>query len=156
MKLDKILVPTDFSASGELASELAVELALATGASLTFLHVYDPMPYAFPPGTAFSSIVNADDALAGFRKLLEEYRRRAERAGAARVETLLLEGTAYMEIARIAEQQDYKLIVTGTDGRTGLDRMLLGSVAEKVVRKARCPVLTVPLRNMQVASALRT
>jgi nucleotide-binding universal stress UspA family protein len=147
MKIDKILVPTDFSASSELASQLAVELARTTGASLTLLHVYNPMPYEVPPGTRFSAIVNVDDAIAGFRKLLEGSKLRAERAGAARVETLLLEGTAYMEIVRTAEEHDYNLIVMGTHGRTGFDHMLLGSVAEKVVRKAPCPVLTVPLRN---------
>jgi nucleotide-binding universal stress UspA family protein len=147
MKLEKILVPIDFSASSELALELAVELARAAGAALTLLHVYNPMPYEIPPGARFSTVVNVEEVVAGYRKLLERSKLLAERAGVARVETLLLEGVAHAEIVRTAEEQDYKLIVLGTHGRTGLDYMLLGSVAEKVVRKASCPVVTVPLRN---------
>lgn len=147
MKLDKILVPTDFSPSSEPALDLAVELARSTGASLTLLHVYNPTPYEIPEGMPISGIVNVDGVIAEFRKLLERSKTKAEQAGAARVDAVLQQGTAYAEIVRLAEQRGYGLIVMGTHGRTGFAHMLLGSVAEKVVRKAPCPVVTVPLRE---------
>jgi nucleotide-binding universal stress UspA family protein len=147
MKLDKILVPTDFSPSSEPAQEFAVELARSTGASITLVHVYNPTPYEIPEGMPISGIVNVDGVIAEFRKLLEAAKQRALQAGAARVDTLLAQGTAYAEIVRIAEQQGYGMIVIGTHGRTGFAHMLLGSVAEKVVRRAPCPVITVPQRS---------
>lgn len=153
MKLDKILVPTDFSASSEPALELAIEMARATGAALTLLHVHNPMPYEIPAGTPISMIVNVDDVIAELRKLLEGAKLRAEHAGATRVDTLFLQGTAYTQIVRTAEQHGHALIVMGTHGRTGFAHMLLGSVAEKVVRKAPCPVVTVPLRPRGAARA---
>jgi nucleotide-binding universal stress UspA family protein len=147
MKLDKILVPTDFSPSSEPALELAVELARGTGASITLVHVYNPTPYEVPEGMPISAIVNVDGVIAEFRKLLDAAKLRAEKAGAARVDTQLAQGTAYVEIVRIAEQQGFGIIVMGTHGRTGFAHMLLGSVAEKVVRRASCPVVTVPQRD---------
>jgi nucleotide-binding universal stress UspA family protein len=147
MNFDKILVPTDFSPSSEPALLFAVELARAVGASLTLLHVYNATPYEIPEGMPVSGIINIDGVIAEFRKQLEAAKSRAEQAGAARVDTTLLQGVAYAEITRLAEQRGYGLIVMGTHGRTGFAHMLLGSVAEKVVRKASCPVVTVPLRE---------
>jgi nucleotide-binding universal stress UspA family protein len=147
MNFDKILVPTDFSPSSEPALLFAVELARAVGASLTLLHVYNATPYEIPEGMPVSGILNIDGVIAEFRKQLEAAKSRAEQAGAARVDTTLLQGVAYAEITRLAEQRGYGLIVMGTHGRTGFAHMLLGSVAEKVVRKASCPVVTVPLRE---------
>jgi nucleotide-binding universal stress UspA family protein len=147
MNFDKILVPTDFSPSSEPALLFAVELARAVGASLTLLHVYNATPYEIPEGMPVSGILNIDGVIAEFRKLLEATKSRAEQAGAARVDTALMQGVAYAEITRLAEQRGYGLIVMGTHGRTGFAHMLLGSIAEKVVRKAPCPVVTVPLRE---------
>lgn len=147
MKFDKILVPTDFSPSSEPALRFAVELARAVGASLTLVHVYNATPYEIPEGMPVSGIINIDGVIAEFRKQLEGAKSRAEQAGATRVDTALVQGVAYAEIVRLAEQRGYGLIVMGTHGRTGFAHMLLGSVAEKVVRKASCPVVTVPLRE---------
>jgi nucleotide-binding universal stress UspA family protein len=73
----------------------------------------------------------------------------ARRESKVQVEDQLVEGDAAIEILRLAEDTKCDLIVMGTHGRTGLGRLLMGSVAEQVVRKARCPVLTVktPLPN---------
>ena len=147
MMLDKILVPTDFSPSSEPALEFAVELARHTSASITLAYVYNPTAYEIPEGMPISETVRVDGVIDEFRRLLSEAKLQAERAGAARVDTLLLQGAAYAEIVRAAEQHGYSLIVMGTHGRTGFAHMLLGSVAEKVVRKASCPVLTVPPRD---------
>lgn len=147
MQFDKILVPTDFSAASEPALDFAVELARAAGASLTLVHVYNPTPYEIPEGAPVTSVLNVDGVLAEFRRQLEGAKAKAEKAGAARVDTLLVQGPAYAEIVRLAEQRGYGLIVMGTHGRSGFAHMLLGSVAEKVVRKAPCPVVTVPVRD---------
>jgi nucleotide-binding universal stress UspA family protein len=147
MKLDKILVPIDFSLASEPALEFAVEIARATCASLTLAHVYNVTPYEIPEGMPISPIVNVDGVIAEFRKLLDGAKQRVEQAGAAGVDTLLLQGTAHAEIVRAAKEHGYGLIVMGTHGRTGFAHMLLGSVTEKVVRKAPCPVVTVPLRD---------
>jgi nucleotide-binding universal stress UspA family protein len=83
MTLDKILVPTDFSASSEPALAFAAELARATDASLGIVHVYNPTPYEIPEGMRFSAVVNVDGVIAEFRRLLEDAKRRAEQAGKA-------------------------------------------------------------------------
>jgi universal stress protein A len=147
MKLEKILIPTDFSPSAERALGFAVELALKLDASLSIVHVYNFTPYEIPEGMPVSGLINVDRVIGEFQKLLDAAKRRAEQAGVARVETILVPGTAYSEIARLAEQHGSGLIVMGTHGRTGFAHLMLGSVAEKVVRRAPCPVITVPLRE---------
>lgn len=147
MLFDKILVPTDFSPASEPALDLAIELARTAGAALTLLHVYNPAPYEIPEGMPVASILNVDSVIAEFRKQLDGAKAKAEKAGVARVDTLLVQGIAYAEIVHVAEQRGCGLIVMGTHGRTGFAHMLLGSVAEKVVRKATCAVVTVPARD---------
>jgi nucleotide-binding universal stress UspA family protein len=83
------------------------------------------------------------DLTADLEKSLEAEARSVEDAGVAAVHTMLIQGVAQAEIVRLASEQGFDLIVMGTHGRTGLRHALLGSVAEKVVRKASCPVLTV-------------
>jgi nucleotide-binding universal stress UspA family protein len=78
-----------------------------------------------------------------FHRELAEQRRRAEFAGAPRVDTELLHGFAVSEIQHFAQQCNFDLIVMGTHGRRGLSHAFLGSVAERVLRLAPCPVLTV-------------
>jgi nucleotide-binding universal stress UspA family protein len=147
MKFDKILAPIDFSPNSEPALALAAELARAVDASLTIVYVYNPTPHEVPAGMPALAIFSAGDVIPEFNKLLEGAKLRAEQAGAARVTTQLLQGLPYLEIVRLAEQQSYGMIVMGTHGRTGFAHMLLGSVAERVVRKAPCPVVTVPVRD---------
>jgi glycine betaine transporter len=85
---------------------------------------------------------------AEFERLLRIAREQALQAGAANVETKLLQGFAAQEITKLARQGGFDLIVMGTHGRTGVSHLLIGSVAERVVRTAHCPVLTVrPSKN---------
>lgn len=149
MKLfEKILVPTDFSANAEHALRYAAELARAFDTPLSILHVYDVTPYVIPVGVAASSVLlDVGRLRAEFQKGVDAAKLLAQQAGATQVDTLLAEGTPYVEIARVAEERRFGLIVMGTHGRTGFAHFLLGSVAEKVVRKAPCPVITVPLRE---------
>jgi nucleotide-binding universal stress UspA family protein len=138
---DRILVPTDGSAGTRRAIDHAIELAEAHDATLHGLYVVNTASYAsFSMETAWEGIGDmlrdeGEAAVAAIR----------ERAGAAGVpvETAVLEGSPSREIVRYAEEQDCDLVVMGTHGRGGIDRLLLGSVAERVVRASEVPVLTV-------------
>lgn len=139
----KILVPVDFSAPSNLALDTAVALAKECDASLTLVHVYEPLAIAVPEGYQLFSEEQLNQMFAEFQRELAEQRRRAELAGAPRVDTELLHGFAVSEIQNYAQQCHFDLIVMGTHGRRGLSHAFLGSVAERVVRLAPCPVLTV-------------
>jgi nucleotide-binding universal stress UspA family protein len=144
----KILVPTDFSENAGQALETAVDLANRYEAALHLLHVDQLPTYAFPEGV----VVAGPDMLASMTdwsdKGLAAAKAQAERLGAVRVTVQAVIGTPFTDIIRVAREEKADLIVMGTHGRTGLAHALLGSVAEKVVRKAPCPVLTVrPLHH---------
>ena len=132
-----ILHPTDFSERSQNAFRLACSLARDYGGHLIVLHVV-PTPLAVymegvvaGPTEGFQEEVQAQlcELKPEFNDVLPEYR--------------TVEGDAIHEILRFAEDNSCDLIVMGTHGRTGLGRFLMGSVAEGVVRKAGCPVLTV-------------
>lgn len=140
--LTRILVPTDFSECSEAAVKYARALAAAFGASLHLLHVVQD-PYTQPwAAEAFPAPLGdlleqwQSQARTRLVNLLPE----AERSGAMIATEV---GSPFFEVVRYAEEQKIDLIVIGTHGRGPLGHMLLGSVAEKVVRKAPCPVLTV-------------
>jgi universal stress protein A len=134
----RIMVPTDFSVSAERAWALAQRLARATGSELVLVHVV--------PRRAFS-IARAGHASEAARKWaaeeLEDCAGKA-RAQELRVRVALRTGVPYREIVALAREEAADLIVVATHGRGGIDRALLGSVADQVVRLAPCPVLTVP------------
>ena len=124
-----ILQPTDFSDRSEHAFRLAWSLARDHGARLVLLHVVVPTedPWMQPDRNEV-------------RKQLNEL---PAPGAEVRVERQLTEGIPATEILRVAAETHSDLIVMGTHGRTGLSRTLMGSVAEQVVRRASCPVLTV-------------
>jgi nucleotide-binding universal stress UspA family protein len=138
----KILCPTDFSTGSQAAVRVAVGMARDSGAELVLLHAWHVPPAAyslespFPPNL-LQSIVN-DSQLA-----LDAAVRAATAAGVTQVSGKLLMGAPWIEIVAELEKQAFDLCVIGTHGRTGLARVLLGSIAEKVVRHAPCPVLVV-------------
>ena len=139
----KILCPVDFSETSRRALDVAADLAGQQRAELMLLHVYQAPGVNFPEATIYPG----DDILQELEELalkgLARSRLEAERHGALKVATYASMGTPYAEIVRFAEEQRCDLIVMGTHGRTALLRVLMGSVAEKVVRHAPCPVLTV-------------
>jgi nucleotide-binding universal stress UspA family protein len=148
--LKKILVPVDFSEHSAQALRVAADLSLKYGASITLLHVNDLVislaPYpALPPRII-------ETAAAEARTLLERTQAQAASLGVGKVDANLIDGQPFHEIVRFAEQGDYDLIVMGTHGRSGFNRFLLGSVAERVVRRAGRPVLTVPLRGASASA----
>ncbi len=127
IRVQKILYPTDFSTYSNLAYFHAVSLAELHGASLTILYVHAPGS----PGD-----------VAHWRSLLEQVRPNNPQIP---VQHVLLEGDPASEITRYATDAGMDLIVIGTQGRTGVDRLVLGSVAERVMREAPCTVLVVKL-----------
>ena len=138
----QILVPTDFSDGSAAATEQALGLARAFGATVTLFHAYNVPSYVFPDGSTF--IAGPDVAVRIEREVadaLASAARAAERQSAVPVLTRSAIGAPFEEILRASNEFD--LVVMGTHGRTGVRHLLLGSVAEKVVRHASCPVLTV-------------
>ena len=158
--LKKILVATDFSEPSKAALRYGVELARKFGSSLHVLHVVDDLaahPTAVPGGLAMdlgalqTEIESA--ARDNLAALLPEPDRTAVR-GRFHVIVSTMPGTAILDYAR---DVDADLIVVGTQGRHGLARLLMGSVAQQVTRLAGCPVLTVhaPERDFIVADPPR-
>ena len=145
MLVKRILVPVDFSKDSLNAVAYAAEFAQPFGAELLLLYVVEPIYYATPTDPY---AVNANVAT-----LIEEQRRLGEqqlaRIGADlekkghRFRVLIKSGSPPQQITDTAKRQRANLIIMATHGRTGLAHMFMGSVAEKVVRTASCPVLTV-------------
>jgi nucleotide-binding universal stress UspA family protein len=139
MATQHILVPVDFSGYAEQALEYASGLARKLPARLTLLHVIHMMPMGVADGTVLPySYIQELEAEAQQR--LETYRQRIQEAGLEGT-VLLVHGVPFQSIVDTARDQNVDLIVMGTQGRTGLAHLFLGSVAEKVVRLAPCPVL---------------
>ena len=143
IRIRKILYPTDFLPYSNQAYFHAVALAESHGASLTILFVYNPDGVTTP-----GSQGDEDADRRYWREQLEQIRPMDQRIA---VRHVLLQGDPASEIVRFGRDAGIDLIVMGTHGRTGLDRLLLGSVAEKVLRDAACSVLVVKLpRGMPV------
>jgi nucleotide-binding universal stress UspA family protein len=141
--LARILVPTDFSAGSEHAWNEARRLASRLGGELVLLHVLVEAPlYSEGPFTVKQTRGVFEAARKWAVKALGEWTSAAEAAGLS-ARWVLRTGVPYKEIVGAATRERADLIVIGTHGRGGLDRALLGSVADRVIRLATCPVLTV-------------
>jgi nucleotide-binding universal stress UspA family protein len=137
----------DFSQHSALAVQTAADLSRRYEASVTLVHAYEPIAYALPDGYLLFTEPQLNGLMEEFGKLLGAEKHRARAAGAQRVDAQLLHGFAAGEIRQLAEQGAFDLIVMGTHGRKGLAHAFLGSVAERVVRTAPCPVLTVRAKS---------
>lgn len=143
---ERILVPTDFSDAAEQAWAKAITFARALGAELVLVHVFVETPlFSETPFNAGKIREVYDSSRAWAEKELEQWAIHAREAG-ARVRTLLRTGAPHHEILGAVDDQRIDLIVMGTHGRGGVERALLGSVADRVIRLARCPVLSVRAR----------
>jgi nucleotide-binding universal stress UspA family protein len=136
MKANKILFPTDFSHTGDEALAMAASLARDTGAKLLILHVEEP-PLAYGSGEMYYGI--PEPASADLQRMLQNV---VPADPDVPYEHHLITGEPAGAITRFAETKSVDMIVMGTHGRTGLSRLLMGSVAEAVVRRAQCPVIT--------------
>jgi len=144
MKFRRVFHPTDFSRASGVAFTKALGIAKANRAQLTLVHVLSPVtPYVgdgyISPRT-YDALERA--ARQSAQKRMTALLKKAAKAG-VRARSILLEGIAYDQIARIARARRADLIVMGTHGRTGFSRFFIGSVAERVIPLAPCPVLTV-------------
>lgn len=136
MNAKKILFPTDFSTCSDAGLAHATSLARDTGATLLIVHVAEP-PAAYGGGEMYYGVPEPDTkALA---KMLEAV---VPTDPSVRYEHRLLTGDPANEVVELAKEENVDMIVIGTHGRTGLRRLLMGSVAEAIVRRAACPVFT--------------
>jgi len=153
MNIKRILLPTDFSEYNSAALDFASRLASESGAVLHILHVDDAID------------LNAALGDAGFLYGTEEDHCREVKDRLAKVvptvpgvvcEHHYVTGSPLTEILRFAERQEVDLIVMGSHGRTGLARLLMGSIAEGVMRRAKCPVLVVkpPIAPLEDVSSV--
>ena len=150
MIVQHILVPTDFSEYADYALDYAIELAKTLQAHLTVLYVLHLSSLAL--GEAPPAVL--DDTLKAMEANAEQRTQmalaRVQEAG-LQGESAIVEGIPFQVIIETAKSRDVDLIVMGTHGRTGLTHAFMGSVAEKVVRMAPCPVL-VTRGTMEVSS----
>jgi nucleotide-binding universal stress UspA family protein len=152
MKLTRILAPTDFSKFSGFALEWAAYLAQCMKADLTLLHVI-----AEEEGKIIEEIIGEGAVVRipkGIRQNVVEERQKklkeqfnmvvsSDIKGMIRVEEMTRIGVPFLEIIKVAKEKEVDMIIMGTHGRTGLAHVLIGSVAEKVVHHAHCPVLTI-------------
>ncbi len=150
----KICCPVDFSEASEAALQLAADLARHFAAQLTVLHVYQPPHTAVPVEGSLYAPPELFEAIARqVNRELAEWQQRAEKRSEGSVTAIMLIGVPFAEITRYAKEGKFDLIVMGTEGRTGVKRLFLGSVAERVVRLSECPVITVGAEKSANAEA---
>jgi len=136
MQANRILFPIDFSKSNHAALSYATSIARDSGAKLIIVHVAES-PTAYAGGEMYYGVPEPNE------KAIEDMLRAMVPADpAVAFEHRLLSGDPATEIVHLAEQDHVDLIVMSTHGRTGFNRLIMGSVAEAVVRNAKCPVLT--------------
>ena len=136
MAAKTILFPTDFSTASDAALAHAETLAKQAGAKLLIVHIEEP-PLAYGGGELYYGLPEPNSAR--IRNMLEDVK---PTDPAVPFEHRLTMGDPAAEVVRIAAEDKVEMIVMGTHGRTGLTRMLMGSVAEAIVRQSPCPVLT--------------
>ena len=152
-KAKRILCPTDFSRHSRYALRRAAAMARAAGAEIILFHV---LPQPTPAGLNEDSYILTD-----WRQFMKSEEERAKKAldrearlellEGVKVKTMLGAGSPYREIVRLASNRHADLIVISTHGTTGLAHLMLGSVAERVVRLAPCPVLVIKPPRMKMA-----
>jgi universal stress protein A len=145
MKLQRILVPTDLSAASLAGLDYAADLAQPFNAEVIILYVVEPIVYATPTdlygATADLGTVIQEQERSGRTQLQRLQARYSKKI--RKLRAVQQTGTPYVAITGAAKKLKVDLIVMSTHGRTGLSHLLMGSVAEKIVRTSPCPVLTV-------------
>jgi nucleotide-binding universal stress UspA family protein len=144
----RILCPIDFSDYSLHALDHAVAIGRSCGGTVTALHVLHPIPYTDPLlGATLYTPADFDRTLSDLNAFVHG------EVGHTPIETSVKEGHATHTILREATALSADLIVMGTHGRSGFERFVLGSVTERVLRKATCPVLTVPRKALDAVEA---
>jgi nucleotide-binding universal stress UspA family protein len=140
--IHKILFATDFSDGSKPALEQAVQLTRATQAELLVLHVREEFPFVAADGFGYVPPELESQQRAAVAELLDEQTAELQKQGVT-CRGLSVLGSPHLRIANVAEQEKVDMIVLGTHGRSGLGRLMLGSVAERVARTSTVPVLVV-------------
>lgn len=143
-EIRRIVVPVDFSPTSDYALSFAVSLAARLGAQIQLLHVYHFASRQLPAGGAVTRAEFLRDYASTYHEQLDGLIARHAGAGVA-IQGVLLKGVPDEQIVKAARDLNADLIVIGSQGRSGLAEMILGTVAERVVRTSTVPVLTIRL-----------
>jgi nucleotide-binding universal stress UspA family protein len=143
VSLKRILYATDLSESATIGLRYAIEFARGTGAHLTVMHVVDDEDRMLW-GPALIAHLDRIKVVADFRRRLDDLVKQEEASG-VQIEALLVEGKPFRKIVEIAEHRRMDIIVLNLQSKSMMERALLGSAAERVVRLARTPVLSIPI-----------
>jgi nucleotide-binding universal stress UspA family protein len=157
LPVKKIVSPTDFSEASYIGINAANELASHFSAEVILVHVIPPA-HPFPPvefQADFEVLEYSERLVDASRESLDQVAKKMMAAETPLL-TLILEGDPADEIVNLASSENADVIVIASHGWTGWHRFIFGSVAEKVVRFAPCPVLTVPVKQGKERKALRT
>jgi nucleotide-binding universal stress UspA family protein len=140
----KILVPSDGSTQAHKAAEVAADLAKSQGAQIVGIYVIDPFPFiGIGDASALGLQAYMSEAQAAAGKSLSMIREMCEARGVAYVGDTIERSTAYEGILETADAEGCDLIVMGSHGRKGIQALILGSVAQKVLTHAKVPVLII-------------
>ncbi len=143
IEIKNILVPTDFSETSDKALEWAIEIAKPRNAEIHIIHVLEPIAYPVEWLEGFSGMEALEDTIAAnARKALEKLASRVRDAGIP-VQTSLVFGYPPEAIMSYVKEHDTSMICMGSHKRSGLEKLIIGSTTEKVVRQAPCPVLVI-------------
>ncbi|NWF89198.1 MAG: universal stress protein [Ignavibacteriaceae bacterium] len=155
--IKKILVPVDFSDYSKSSLKYAVNFAKHFGAELYLVYVVEPMVY--PPDFSMGQIAIPSVDVEMDKRAVEELTNLAKKEIPSDVKSHLIvkTGKPFVEIIETASAEDVDLIIIATHGHTGIEHVLFGSTAEKVVRKAPCPVLTLrePIKGFEFKEEIK-
>jgi nucleotide-binding universal stress UspA family protein len=156
-QINKILVPVDFSDYSKSSLRYAVNFSKYFKAEMILIYVVEPVIY--PPDFSMGQIAIPAINPEWDQRAREELYKLAESEihGDVKVKTIIKTGKPFMEIIEAAEEEDIDLIIIATHGHSGVEHILFGSTAEKVVRKAPCPVLTLrePVKGFKYKDVLK-
>ena len=151
--IDRILVPIDFSSYSKEALQYAVPFARKFKAEIFLLHVVEPAIYPADFNFGQVGLPSIEDELRS--KAVDELNKLADQETKRRARSTIIVrvGKPFIEIITAAKEEQIDLIIMATHGHSGIEQILFGSTAERVVRKAHCPVLTVRTREMAEVTA---
>jgi nucleotide-binding universal stress UspA family protein len=155
--INKVLVPIDFSDYSKSALRYAVNFAKSFNAEIIVIYVVEPVIY--PPDFSMGQIAMPSINTEWDDRAKDELQKlaKSEIIGAVKVKTIIKTGKPFVEIIETAKEENVDLIIIATHGHSGVEHILFGSTAEKVVRKAPCPVLTLrePIKGFDYKEGMK-
>lgn len=155
--INKVLVPIDFSDYSKSALKYAVNFAKSFNAEIILIYVVEPVIY--PPDFSMGQIAMPSINTEWDDRAKDELQKlaKSEIIGVVKAKTIIKTGKPFVEIIETAKEENVDLIIIATHGRSGVEHILFGSTAEKVVRKAPCPVLTLrePIKGFDYKEGIK-